>query len=288
MRVDSTFGFAGENSLWVEVNPYNNRHQQEKYHFNNLAEVKFRVDRDIINPVLDVTFDGLHILDGDIISGKPSVTIQLHDENKFLALNDTAKFKIYLISPGSSTAERVYFSTPVSGDYLRFTEAVLPKNSCRIDWFPRFTKDGIYTLEVEAADKSNNESGKYNYRIRFEVVNRTTITQVLNYPNPFSTSTRFVFTLTGSEVPTYMKIQIITITGKVVREITMSELGNIHVGRNITDYAWDGKDEFGDQLANGLYLYRVITKIGGEEEEKRETDADAYFKKGWGKMYLMR
>jgi flagellar hook assembly protein FlgD len=58
----------------------------------------------------------------------------------------------------------------------------------------------------------------------------------------------------------------------VVREITREELGNIHVGRNITEYAWNGKDEFGDQLANGLYLYRVITRIDGSEIEKRETD----------------
>ena len=145
-----------------------------------------------------------------------------------------------------------------------------------------------YTLEVEATDRSNNESGKYNYKIQFEVVNKSSITEVLNYPNPFSTSTRFVFTLTGNEIPTHMKIQIMTVSGKIVREIMLNELGNVHVGRNITDYAWDGKDEFGDQLANGVYLYRVITDLNGENIEHRETDIDKYFKRGWGKMYLMR
>ena len=79
-----------------------------------------------------------------------------------------------------------------------------------------------------------------------------------------------------------------TVTGKVVREIMRDELGNIHVGRNITDYAWDGKDEYGDKLANGLYLYRVLTRINGEKIEKRETEADSFFKNGFGKMYLMR
>jgi flagellar hook assembly protein FlgD len=79
-----------------------------------------------------------------------------------------------------------------------------------------------------------------------------------------------------------------TVTGKVVRTITRNELGNIHIGRNITDYAWDGRDDFGDQLANGVYLYRVFTRINGSEIEQRETSADQYFKKGWGKMYLMR
>ena len=120
------------------------------------------------------------------------------------------------------------------------------------------------------------------------MINKSTITEVLNYPNPFSTATKFVFTLTGNQIPTNMKIQIMTISGKIVREIMQNELGNIHVGRNITDYAWDGKDEFGDQLANGLYLYRVVTDLNGMSIEKRETEADKYFKKGWGKMYLMR
>jgi len=78
------------------------------------------------------------------------------------------------------------------------------------------------------------------------------------------------------------------VSGKIVREILQNELGSIHIGRNITEYAWDGKDEYGDQLANGLYLYRVITNINGSAVEKSSTEADRFFKKGWGKMYLMR
>ncbi len=79
-----------------------------------------------------------------------------------------------------------------------------------------------------------------------------------------------------------------TVTGKVIREITTQELGQIRIGKNISEYAWDGKDEFGDQLANGVYLYRVLSLLKGSAIEKRETEADKFFTKGWGKMYLMR
>jgi flagellar hook assembly protein FlgD len=79
-----------------------------------------------------------------------------------------------------------------------------------------------------------------------------------------------------------------TITGKLVREINLDELGPIHIGRNITDYTWDGRDDFGDRLANGVYLYRVITNINGNSIEKATTSADKYFTKEFGKMYLIR
>jgi hypothetical protein len=280
----NTTDYRGNNALWVEVNPVGQtRSQLEQYHFNNIVRIPFHTNVDMINPLLDVTFDGIHILNNDIVSAKPNVLIRLKDENRFLALNDTSDFKVFIKTPSSSIAQRVYFGTEMT-----FFPASLPSNSCRINYTPVLYQDGTYQLLVQAKDKSDNQSGAIDYKINFEVVNKSTITEVMNYPNPFSTATRFVFTLTGSEEPSNFKIQIMTITGKVVREIYQDELGPIHIGRNITEFAWDGKDEFGDQLANGVYLYHVITRINGSEIEKRETDADQYFKKGWGKMYLMR
>lgn len=125
--IDTTFGYSGNNSLWIDVNPFGTDHLPEKYHFNNVAEIKFKVERDNINPILDVTFDGIHILNGDVVSGKPEIVVQLHDENKFLALNDSTKFKLSLTTPNSSTPLNLSFSSPIYGDVLRFTPAVLPK-----------------------------------------------------------------------------------------------------------------------------------------------------------------
>lgn len=280
----NTEGYAGRNSLWLEVNPLGHiKGQREQYHLNNIAKMDFLVQGDLLNPLLDVTFDGVHILNRDIVSAKPNILITLKDENRYLALNDSSDFKVFIKTPSQTVAQQVAW-----GPELSFTPASLPNNSCKLNYTPSFPQDGIYELIVQAKDKSDNQSGAIDYKIEFEVVNKATITEVLNYPNPFSTSTRFVFTLTGSEVPQYFKIQIMTITGKVVRELTQDELGPIHIGRNITEYAWDGRDEFGDQLANGIYLYRVMTQLNGSAIEKRETNADQYFTKGFGKMYLMR
>lgn len=281
-----TRNISGNCRFWIEVNPRDSLWQIEQYHFNNIASIGFLSEKDNTNPLLDVTFDGVRILNGDIVSPKPEIVIQLKDENKFLALNDTGAFRIFLKDPDQQNT-RIYFRKN-GAEQMRFSKAVLPDNKCKIEYQPMYLKDGIYELRVQGSDASGNDAGDLDYSITFEVINKSTITEILNYPNPFSTSTRFVFTLTGAEIPDYFKIQILTVSGKVIREITRSELGNIHIGRNITDFAWNGTDEYGDPLANGVYLYRVTAKINGESIEHRETNADPFFKKGFGKMYLMR
>ena len=56
----------------------------------------------------------------------------------------------------------------------------------------------------------------------------------------------------------------------------------------MSDYSWDGTDNYGDRLANGVYLYQVFTRINGTNIEKRKTQADNYFLENVGKIYLMK
>lgn len=289
----STLNYYGELSLWIHVNPKNHpRYQREQTQFNNLAKVRFNVNKDATNPILDVTFDGVRIMNKDIVSAKPEILITLKDENKFLALNDTSDFEVYISAPNSNSEKRIWFCPGCSNGnstvVLQFDSAKLPDNKCKIIYKPEFTEDGMYTLRVKGKDKSNNQSGSADFNIQFEVVNKASITQVMNYPNPFSTNTKFVFTLTGHEVPETFMIQIMTIGGKVVKEITREELGTIRIGRNITDYSWDGTDDFGDKLGNGVYLYRVVTRLNGEKIDSRNSGADQFFTKDFGKMVIIR
>lgn len=277
-----TVGILGNNRLLIELNP--NQEQQEKFVFNNFGQYDFYVGADAVNPLLDVTFDGRHILNREIVSAEPTIAINLQDNNEFLALDDTSAMAIYLRYPSGAEELITYANYPE----LSFVPAQLPKNEAKVVFNAKLEEDGIYRLRVQAKDKSGNESGNTDFQIEFEVINKSTITHLLNYPNPFSTSTRFVFTLTGSEIPDDIQIQILTITGKVVREIDEFELGPIQIGNNITEFAWDGKDEFGDQLANGVYFYRVKMKLNGENIERRNTAVDKSFVKEFGKMYLLR
>ncbi len=281
-----------KNSIWVEFNSVDSLtgeyNQLEQYHFNNIAVRYFYVESDKVNPLLNVTFDGLHIMDGDVVSPNPEILIRIKDENKYLAMQDPNLVSVYLKFPYSDDEIKVEINDSLNNQQLFWTASSLPDNVAEMLFSPKNLKDGIYTLRVGATDASANESGKYDYKINFEVVNKSTITQILNYPNPFSSSTQFVFTLTGSEVPEQILIQIMTISGKVVKEIDLSSVSDVHIGRNITDYKWNGRDQYGDLLANGVYFYKVYVRNNGTEVEKSSTDADPFFKQGIGKMYIIR
>ncbi|HEX6333451.1 MAG TPA: hypothetical protein VFZ78_04435, partial [Flavisolibacter sp.] len=278
---------VGHNTLYVEVNP--DFDQPEQYHFNNFAFTNFYVRPDTLNPMLDVTFDNVHILNGDIVSSKPEILVKLKDESKWFMLTDTSRLSIRVKDPSGNM--RAY---PFDNDTLQFSPAQQPpstNNTATVNFRPYFEEDGMYELIVTGKDMSGNESGNLEYRVAFEVINKPMISNMLNYPNPFTTSTAFVFTITGSEVPQNIRIQILTVTGKVVREITKDELGPLHIGRNITEFKWDGTDQYGQKLGNGVYIYRVITNLNGKSLDKYKAtgdDTDKYFNKGYGKMYLMR
>ncbi|WP_121354449.1 putative type IX secretion system sortase PorU2 [Flavisolibacter nicotianae] len=283
----ATNALVGNNTLFLDVNP--NHAQPEQFHFNNFAYRNFYVRGDTLNPLLDVTFDNLHILNRDIVSAKPDILIKLKDEAKWMLLNDTSVATVQVRFPNGSLRTYRYNS-----DTLVFepaTGAPNASNTATIRLRPYFAEDGDYELIVTGKDMSSNAAGTMSYRVSFQILNKPMISNMLNYPNPFTTSTAFVFTLTGAEVPQNIKIQILTVTGKIVREITKEELGPIHIGRNITEYKWNGTDQFGQKLANGVYLYRVTTNQNGKSLDKyRQADdnTDKYFNKGYGKMYLMR
>jgi hypothetical protein len=237
--------------------------------------------------MLDVTFDGVHILNRDIVAARPNIVAELKDEAKWLLLNDTSLITVQVRYPDGQL-RRFHFDN----DTLRFEPATsASNNAARIQFNPQFLQDGEYELLVSGKDRSENNAGFVQYKVAFQVINKPMISNMLNYPNPFTTSTAFVFTITGAEVPQNIRIQILTITGKVVREITKEELGPLHVGRNITEFKWDGTDQYGQKLANGIYLYRVITNLNGKSLDKYKSaddNTDQFFNKGYGKMYLMR
>ena len=135
--------------------------------------------------------------------------------------------------------------------------------------FPfRNLEKGLHTLTFKAWDVYNNP---ISAEIQFVVVGdeTLTLTNVLNYPNPFVSYTQFWFTHNRPFEPLEVQVQVMTVTGKVVW--TKNQLVNTDgfLSREIT---WDGRDDFGDKIGKGVYVYKLTVKstLTNKKTEKFE------------------
>jgi len=274
--------FSGSVRYQISLNP--DQDQPEEVVFNNNLISNIKIGRDVVSPDLTLFFDGVRINDGDLVSSRPEIHLELRDNNRFLLLNDTSDIRLVLEYP-SGTSESINFAD----ERVEFQPATLGNNTADIYLRPELLEDGVYVLNVRANDQSGNLAGRLDFRQEFEVINEQQVANVLTYPNPFTTSTRFVYTLTGNEPPSTFRIQIMTVSGRVVRDIDLAAFEEIKIGTHQTEFAWDGTDEYGDMLANGVYLYRAIIGDSADESLKKyDTGTDVYFKNGIGKVVLLR
>ena len=277
-----TSGLSGSNHLLkITLNP--ERDLPEISYNNNILLTSFSSISDQINPLLDVTFDGVRIMDEDIVSPNPLIRLSIKDEDQEMLITDSSLFDIQIKHPDNTTE-----FIDLDDDNIQFRPAENSSNVAYLEIEKSFETDGVYELIAQARDASNNISGANALRIRFTVITKQSITNIIPYPNPFSDNTRFLYTLTGAPPDSY-QIQISTVSGQIVREISAGEIGPLKIGTHLTDFHWDGTDNFGDRLANGVYLYRFINRDqNGRTLEKRFTSADNLFEKDYGKIVILR
>lgn len=126
---------------------------------------------------------------------------------------------------------------------------------------------GRHTLTLKVWDVNNNSSQEI---IEFIVQEKSELTldHVLNYPNPFTTNTEFFFEHNQCCTELDAQIQIFTVSGRLVKTINRSIFTQGYRSEGIQ---WDGKDDFGDELARGVYVYRLKVRTpDGEIAEKLE------------------
>ena len=112
---------------------------------------------------------------------------------------------------------------------------------------------GKHTLTLKVWDVNNNLSQS---SIEFYVQPDQTVAlnHVLNYPNPFTTHTEFYFEHNQVCSELDVQIQVMTVSGKLVRSINQMVKTE---GFRSQGIPWDGRDDFGDQLAKGVYIYTL-------------------------------
>lgn len=127
--------------------------------------------------------------------------------------------------------------------------------------------EGKHTLKMKAWDVANNSAEAYT---EFVVVKNAeaALQYVLNYPNPFTTNTQFMFNHNQPGVPIDVQVQIFTVSGKMIKSIDASMQTD---GYRSEPIPWNGLDEYGDKIGRGVYVYRLQIKTrDGKSAEKIE------------------
>lgn len=131
--------------------------------------------------------------------------------------------------------------------------------------------EGPHTLDFKVWDVYNNAT---EVRLNFVVQKDKDIVieKVLNYPNPFTTYTEFWFEHNQPNVLLDVKIQIFTISGKIVRSIDRTILTEGFAQNRQDPIVWNGRDDFGDLLGRGVYVYKlqVRSRANGSVTEQLE------------------
>jgi len=234
-------------SFLINIDPENQI--RELFEDNNFFSVPFYVKPDTTRPLISLTIDGNDILDGEYIASTPFIHIELTDQS-LLPITDPNSVLVYLneeLIPADTSIINYQFSETNPKVTVDFTPVL---------------EDGEYALRVLWKNSGGNIVDSSGVQKFFLVSNEAKLLNVYNYPNPSSGETHFTFKLT--QLPEEIRIKIFTIAGRLVREI---KLTSAELKYDFNKIYWDGRDEDGDILANGVYFYKVIMKDGDKSEE---------------------
>lgn len=127
--------------------------------------------------------------------------------------------------------------------------------------------EGEHSLTFKVWDIQNNSSTVYTEFIVAKSA-ELALKHVLNYPNPFTTRTKFMFQHNQACNPLKVTVQIYTVTGKIVKTIQKSTMCE---GSSPEGIEWDGRDDYGDKLGRGVYIYKLaILDVDNKKAEKIE------------------
>ncbi len=267
----ATADMIGANDVNVFVNP---QITPEQYYDNNVLSLPdyLNVMVDGFDPVLDVTIDDRHVLNGDFVSTNPFILMRVWDENKKNFKQDLQGMKVYLTYPCEDET-----CTPTTIDLSSSEVTWYPATETsdfRIEFKPVNLPAGKYTLRVEAADARNNTSGTDPYLVDFVVSDETSVTISEPYPNPSASDFAFRVILSGQYTPENFNLELVNVNGKLLHAFSQDDANDFHIGVNYLK--WDGTDLQGNVLPNGVYIYKMQFSVNGNQVIRE------------GKLVLMR
>lgn len=199
-------------------------------------------------PTIDMYLNDESFVNGGLSDETPILIAKLFDQNGINTVGNGIGHDLIAILDGE-TGNPIVLNDFYTADLDSYQSGEIRYNFTSIE-------PGEHTLSLKVWDVNNNSS---EASLNFIVQEKQDIKleHVLNYPNPFTTSTEFFFEHNQVCNQLEAQVQIFTVSGRLVK--TINEVVNT-VGYRSSGIHWDGKDEFGDQLAKGVYVYRIKVK----------------------------
>ncbi len=214
---------------------------------------------DNVPPTIEIFMNDDSFVSGGLTDEKPKLIASVFDENGVNTVGNGIGHDIVAILD-NNTSDPV-----VLNDY--YTADLDSYQSGRVEYDFSGLSVGRHTLTFKIWDVNNNSAES---TIEFVVAEKTNIAldHVLNYPNPFTTRTQFFFEHNQVCESLDAQIQIYTVSGKLVKTINQQVKTQ---GFRTEGIEWDGKDDFGDQIGKGVYVYRLSVRTpDGDIAQKLE------------------
>lgn len=219
------------------------------YNFDiQVGGINENAEEDNVGPVINLFMNDENFVSGGITNEQPTLIAKLQDDNGINTASGIGH-DITAIIDGDETNPFIlndYYQANVD-DYQRGA----------LSYAFRELEPGPHTLTLKAWDVYNNSS---TADIEFVVRDKDeelVITNVLNYPNPFIDYTEFWFNHNSSDVLD-VSVQIFTVSGKLVRTLNGQTSGGSKVTSSLSkDIVWDGRDDFGEKIGKGVYIYKL-------------------------------
>ena len=200
------------------------------------------VDND--GPVIHLYMNDKDFVNGEITNASPILIAVLEDENGINTVGGIGHDIVAVLDDDVANPFILNDYYQADADTYQRGELSYPFHNL---------EPGLHTLKLTAWDTFDNVSSA---EIQFLVINNEDleITRLLNYPNPFIDYTQFWFEHNHPFEPLEVSIQVYTVAGKLIWQKHQTIITEGFISKDIT---WDGKDDFGDKIGKGVYIYKI-------------------------------
>lgn len=206
---------------------------------------------DNLGPNITLFMNDENFVSGGITNESPTLLAKLQDDNGINTASGIGHDIIAILDGDETNPFKLndYYQTEVD-DYQNGT----------VTYPFRDLEPGLHTLTLKAWDVYNNSSTSEIQFVVYDENESLVIDNVLNYPNPFVNYTEFWFNHNSSDILD-VSVQVFTVSGKLVKTINGQTTGGAKSTSSVSkDIVWDGRDDFGEKIGKGVYVYKLTVR----------------------------